>query len=133
MIESFQPEKLRPEVEVLQKRVEELEGQLKKEKLTSPEAEESIIKQEIKDYLKELQQAPVASIPIKTRDEAKEIKQFPINQQVNLLISLALGKGLKKAISVAQEIDNPAVLDEFHDTLIDRYYKELIEKKIIKG
>ena len=39
------------------------------------------------------------------------------------------GHGL---ISVANDIDNPAILDEFHDTLVDRYYQELVDKKIIK-
>ncbi len=48
------------------------------------------------------------------------------------MVSLVFEKGLEEAISVAKGIDNPAILDEFHDILADRYYKELVEKKIIK-
>lgn len=131
----FQPEKMMPgaEVEVLRKRVEQLEAQLKKEQPPiSPEKEESAIKQEIKSYLRELQQTPTTAAPVATRDETEEIKKFPPSQQVGALVSLVFEKGLEEAISVAKGIDNPAILDEFHDILVDRYYKELVEKKIIK-
>jgi chromosome segregation ATPase len=132
---SFQPEKIIPEgeVEVLQKRVEHLEGQLKKEQpAISPEKEEKAVKEEIKTYLKELQQAPAAVAPLAVRDEAKEIKKFPPSQQIGALVSLVFEKGLGEAISVAKDIDNPAIMDEFHDILVDRYFKELVERKIIK-
>ena len=48
------------------------------------------------------------------------------------LVSLVFEKGLDAAVSVAKQLENPAILDEFHDILADRYYKELVEKKIIK-
>jgi len=120
-------------IEVLQKRVEQLESQLRKESPSiSPEKEERAVKQEIKSYLKELQQTPTTIAPLATRDEAKEIKKFPPSQQVGALVSLVFDKGLEEAISVAKGIDNPAILDELHDILVDRYFKELVEKKIIK-
>jgi chromosome segregation ATPase len=132
---SFQPEKIIPggEMEALQKRVEHLEGQLKKEQpAISPEKEEKAVKEEIKTYLKELQQAPTTVAPLAARDEAKEIKKFPPSQQIGALVSLVFEKGLGEAISVAKDIDNPAIMDELHDILVDRYFKELVEKKIIK-
>ena len=132
---NFQPEKMMPgtEVEVLRERVEQLESQLKKEKPSiSPEKEEKAVKQEIKSYLKELQQTPTSAAPLAVRDETKEIKKFPASQQVGALVSLVFEKGLDEAISVARGIDNPAILDELHDILVDRYFKELVEKKIIK-
>jgi len=129
------PEKIipSPEIEALRERVEQLESQLKKEQPpVSPEAEEKAVKQEIKSYLQELQQIPATAAPLATRDEADEIKRFPLSQQIGVLISLVFEKGLEEAISVAKELNNPAILDEFHDILADRYYKELVEKKIIK-
>jgi len=131
----FQPEKIIQEAEfkVLRERVEHLEAQFKKEQLSiSPEKEEKAVKQEIKSYLRELQQTPSGAAPLATRDEATEIKKFPLNQQVGALISLVFEKGIEKAVSIAKGMDNPAILDEFHDILVDRYYKELLEKKIIK-
>ena len=132
---NFQPEKMAPgaEIEALKERVEQLETQLKKEQPSiSPEKEEKAVKQEIKSYLRELQQIPSTAAPLATRDEADEISKFPASQQVGALISLVFEKGLEEAISVARQLDNPAILDEFHDILADRYYKELVEKKILK-
>ena len=130
---NFQSEKmaLAPEIQALKERVEQLEAQLKKEQpAISPEKEEKAVKQEIKSYLSELQQTPATAAPLATRDEADEIKKFPANQQVGVLISLFFEKGLEEAISVARELNNPAILDEFHDLLVDRYYKELAGKKL---
>src|SRR3989344_3169897 len=131
----FQTEKIVPgaELEALKERVEQLEAQLKKEQpLISPEKEEKAVKQEIKEYLSGLQQTPSTAAPLATRDEADEIKKFPSSQQVGALVSLVFEKGLEEAVSVARQLDNQAILDEFHDILADRYYKELVEKKIIK-
>lgn len=124
------PEIEHPEIEELKAKVERLEARLEKEK--APEGKEKMVKQEIKTYLREIQQTPPTAAPLATRDEADEIKKFPPSQQVGALVSLVFEKGLKEAISVAKDLNNPAILDEFHDILADRYYKELVEKKILK-
>jgi len=127
------PEKMeQPEIEVLKERVEKLEARLKKEMPSIPEEKEKMVKREIKEYLQELQQTPATAAPVATRDEVDEIKKFPASQQVGSLISLVFEKGLPEAISVARNLNNPAILDEFHDILVDRYYQVLIDKKIIK-
>ena len=116
-------------IKELEKRIEKIETKLEKEKI--PE-KEKVIKKEIKTYLEKFQKMPVSSLPLVERDEVKEIKKFPAAQQVGALISLVFEKNLKKAISLARALNDPAILDEFHDVLVDRYYKILIEKKIIK-
>jgi len=116
-------EQVREKVESVEKRLKEL----------TPESREERIKREIKAYLNELQQMPPSSLPVVARDEAKEISKLPANQQVGTLISLVFEKGLIEAVSVAKALDNPAVLDEFHDLLVDRYYEELIKRKILKS
>lgn len=130
--QNFIPEKIVPgqEIETLKERVEKIgEGAVKE---SAPEKKEQMVKQEIKDYLKELQRMPATAAPLSTRDEADEINKFPADQQVGALVSLVFEKSLSKAIQVAKKLGNPAILDEFHDILADRYYKILIEKKIIK-
>ena len=122
----------RSEIKGLKDKIEQLESQLEKERPLTKQEKEKTIKQEIKAYLQEFQQTPSFAAPTSVRDETDEIAEFPLDQQIGALISLTFDKGLKKAISVARGLDNPAVLDEFHAILIDRYYKELIEKKIIK-
>ena len=122
-----------PEIEALKERVMQLETRLKKEQPSvSPEKKEEKVKQDIKEYLQGFQQTPSTAAPLATRDEAKEIKKFSASQQVGALVFLVFEKGLDAAVSVAKQLENPAILDEFHDILADRYYKELVEKKIIK-
>ncbi|HHE76909.1 MAG TPA: hypothetical protein ENL27_02930 [Candidatus Parcubacteria bacterium] len=117
------------EILELKERINKLESQLKKE--GRPEKKEEMVKQEIKTYLKELQQTPAFASPVADRDEAKEVGKLEPDQQVGALISLVFEKGLPEAISVAKNLDNPAILDEFHDTLVDHYYKTLIEKGVL--
>ncbi len=134
---NIQPEKISSsepgtEVEALQKRVEELESRLKERLPAAPEQQEKIARQEIKGYLKELQKISSTASPLATRDEVKEIKRFPASQQVGVLVSLAFEKGIEKAITIAKGLNNPAILDEFHDILIDQHYDSLVKKGIIK-
>lgn len=119
-----------PEIKELKARLEKLETQLRKERL--PEGKEEMVKQEIKTYIRELQQTPSFAPSPVTQDEAKEIAKFEHSQQIGAIVSLIFKKGLLEAISVAQELNNPAILDELHDTLVDRYYEILIEKGILK-
>lgn len=118
------------EIQELKERLEKLERELEKE--IAPEAKKEMVKQEIKNYLQELQQTPSFAPPPASRDEVKEIEKLEKNQQIGALISLVFEKGLEKAVSLARALDNPAVLDEFHDTLVDKYYQMLLEKGILK-
>ena len=124
------PQKESPEIKELKERLEKLETQLEKER--GPEEKEKIVKQEIKGYLRELQQAPSPVLPTAARDEAEEVKKFEPGQQIGALISLVFENGLSQAVSVARDLDNPAILDEFHDALVDLYYQALVEKKILR-
>ena len=118
------------QIKELQAKVEKLEGQLEHEQ--SAEKKEQIVKDEIKNYLQELQQTPPSAAPVATRDESEEISKFPANQQVGALLSLVFEKGLEQAVAVAKSLGNPAIMDEFHDLLVDQYYEELLKQKIIK-
>lgn len=124
---SIEQEKI---ISELKERLERLESRLEKE--GPPQEREKAVKEEIHSYLKEIQQTPPFAAPQVTRDEAKEIKDFPASHQVGALISLVFGKGLNHAVSVANALNNPAILDEFHDLLVDRYYNILVERKIIR-
>jgi len=131
MRESFSSEPIYSELEEIKKRLEKLKGVIEKEKL--PKDKERIIKNEIRNYIQECQKTPSFSAPVNLRDEVEEISKFERSQQVGALVSLVFEKGLTKALSVAFQLDNPAILDEFHDTLTDRYYQILLEKKILKS
>lgn len=124
--EQFSKETI-PQLGEIKERIEKKE--LGKE--SDAEQKERSIKQEIKEYIRETQQTPSFAAPVKTRDEEDEISKLPSSQQVGALISLVFEKGLKQAVTVARNLDNPAILDEFHDILVDRYYQELVDKKLV--
>lgn len=126
-LSKFNQEKL-PEIENLRERILKLDN--KPEKEATPEKAEERIKKEIKSHLQELQQVSASAMPLQLRDEADEIKKMEPNQQVGALISLVFEKGLKQAVSIAKNLD-PAIQDEFHDILIDRYYAALLEQGVV--
>ncbi len=118
------------EITELKERLQKLEGQIEQEK--TPEKKKEFIKEEIKEYIQEVQQTPSFAAPTHTRDEPDELADLPSSQKVGALISLVFEKGLEYAIKTARTLDNPAILDEFHDMLVDRYYEELIQRKMLK-
>jgi len=44
---------------------------------------------------------------------------------------LVFEKGLKEAVDIVNKLNNPALLDAFHDGLVDCFYEELKKRKII--
>lgn len=119
-----------PELLEIEERIKKIKPQIEKEKF--PSDRETLIKNEIKKYLQEIQKTPDFAPPVSTRDEVKEISRLEPSQQVGALVSLVFEKGLLKTVSLALALDNPAILDEFHDLLVDRYYQMLVEKGILK-
>ena len=59
---------------------------------------------------------------------AQELKSYEKNQQLKMLVDLAFTKGVSHAADVVRHLDSPYLMDEFHDTLIDKLYKELVER-----
>ena len=120
------------EITELRKRIAELESKARMgEGIVNETEQKQEVRREIKKYLEEAQRTS-SSAPIATRDEIREIQRMEPNQQIGALVSLAFEKDLKTAIQVAKDTDNPAILDEFHDTLIDHYYQDLIKKGVLK-
>ena len=120
------------EITELRKRIAELESKARMgEGIVNETEQKQEVRREIKKYLEEAQRTS-SSAPIATRDEIREIQRMEPNQQIGALVSLAFEKDLKTAIQVAKDTDNPAILDEFHDTLVDHYYRTLLNKGILK-
>ena len=47
--------------------------------------------------------------------------------EIEALIQIAFDKGIAKAIEEAKAKNDPHLLDDFHDALIDQFYKKLVE------
>jgi hypothetical protein len=122
-------EELKAKVQTIEK--EDLEK--KEEKL---EVKRELIKEEIKKQILKFQQKPSFAPPPSKIDEVKELENLERDQQIGALIEITLEKGLEKGVALAQalakKLNNPALLDEYHDVLVDRYFEILVEKGILK-
>ncbi len=78
-------------------------------------------------------QAPLSAptstpAPTSVKPEVYDFKGLAKNQQLKNLVDLAFQKGIGYAADVARNLDSAYLMDEFHDTLIDKLHKELVEK-----
>lgn len=48
-------------------------------------------------------------------------------EEINALVQIAFDKGIAAAIEAAKAKNDPHILDDFHDALIDRFYQKLVE------
>ena len=51
-----------------------------------------------------------------------------LRNQVQQLVNIAFTKSLSDALKEVSKLDNPALLDAFHDVLVDQLYDALIER-----
>jgi len=78
-----------------------------------------------------------ALLPLKEKKEEvemdlKKVMAMKKPKQVKTLIHLAFDKGLYHSVAVALRLDDPYILDEFHDTLVDELYNLLVKKGKLK-
>ncbi len=73
--------------------------------------------------------APAPSAPnLSAAQAAAGLRGFEKNQQLKSLVDLAFEKGVHYATEVVKNLDNPYLLDEFHDILVDELHKKLVER-----
>lgn len=53
------------------------------------------------------------------------------NKVLEELLSKAFEKGIANAVKLSFKTSNPYLLDKFHDLLVDKAYKALVERKVI--
>ena len=117
-------------VETKEKLKEIYQSELKKEKFEQDELKET------EGFKKEQAGTGTATPQTKTQkqvsDDAVKIKKMDQKNQIKSLIKLVFAKNLAYAVKVARNLDSPYVLDEFHDTLVDEHYEEMIKEKKLK-
>lgn len=72
--------------------------------------------------------APNTSQPVQVKADVEKISSVEKNQQLKSLVDLAFAKGVAHATEVVRNLDNPFLMDEFHDTLIDEFHKKLVDE-----
>ena len=75
--------------------------------------------------------APPSQIP---SDKAQDdpLAGLDHRDQIEELAAIAFSKGIVEAVTIARRANNPHLLDEFHDALVDRLYEYLIQEGVIE-
>jgi len=61
-----------------------------------------------------------------------DLKEKEHGDIIQNLVQIAFSKNLLSALKVAESLNNPHILDEFHDTLADQYYQKLLDARKLK-
>jgi hypothetical protein len=123
--------KFEQNIEELKQRIEAQRPRIEAE--GDRERREDVVRGEIQEFISEVQSMrPAQAPPQVIKQKAAGIQTLPPSQKLGALITMTFEDGIETAISIARALDDPAILDEMHDTLVDSFYKELIEREIIK-
>jgi hypothetical protein len=107
------------------RQVDNKEGEL------SVEKQKEILKEAVNERISTAQPISASQQQVIVQTVQK-LKDEPKERQIQLLTQMAIDKGVIEAINIARNLDNPYLLDEFHDALIDHFYNQLVEKGKLK-
>ncbi len=120
------------EIAQLEKQIQEKRANFEQntEQKETP-TDREILRQVVGEKLQ--QHMPTYSPPIKTKqDDAGASYLAPeIKEQVQELVNIVFQNSLGDAIKQAAKFGNPALIDAFHDVLVDQLYDVLLERKKI--
>lgn len=61
--------------------------------------------------------------------EINQLKKMDKESQLKFLLNISFKKGLDEGVKLAKVLNNAYLIDEFHDKLVDSFYKKLVEEK----
>ena len=108
-----------------QKRAEALKALESKEAGLSPEKQKEILKDVVSEKIQTIQPSQVNQ---QVAQKIQELQEQPKERQIQILTEMAFEKGIVYAVEIAKNLDNPYLLDEFHDVLVDQLYNKLVEE-----
>ena len=89
--------------------------------------EEKVSREELEKELKKVKLSSQAQV--QAQKEAEEMKKQTVEGKIQHLTDLAKAQGLAYAVEVAKKMDDPYLLDLFHDNLAKNgLFKEFLEK-----
>ena len=118
------------EITQLEKQLAEKRAALSKE--TAPEIEPSekeMLRSVIGEKIK--QQIPRYTLPPAKpkQDDTASYADPALKDKVQELINTVFNKSLDEGVKEASKTDNSALIDAFHDVLVDELYNALLERK----
>jgi len=137
------------ELELIKERIQAKKEQLAKQELSVPEEKElvvEIINERMEDSLKEMppgmdvikpdaeMKVPFPSQIVSQTDEDDESSDSVIeeaNIKLSELVGIAMEESIPEAVTMALKSGNAFLIDKLRDSLVDKYYQELKNKKLI--
>jgi len=137
------------ELELIKERIQTKKEQLAKQELSVPEEKElvvEIINERMEDSLKEMppgmdvikpdaeMKVPFPSQIVSQTDEDDESSDSVIeeaNIKLSELVGIAMEESIPEAVTMALKSGNAFLIDKLRDSLVDKYYQELKNKKLI--
>lgn len=119
-----------PEIEKIAQEFQDKISRARAEKPLSPEEEKALLRQLVGEKL-QLQAPPppppsTQSIPsTATSSTTTQQDENQYQQAIEFLLEITFTKGLMEGIKEARKTGNPYLIDEYHDTLVDRFYQEI--------
>lgn len=125
------------EIAQLEQQLSEKKASLGKDKTETKESEpsekeilRSVVGEKIQQYLP-VQPKPA---PTKPQDDATQSYADPeLKDKIQELVNLAFNKSLEEGIKEATKSNNPALIDAFHDVLVDQLYDTLVERRKLEA
>ena len=137
------------ELELINERIQAKKEQLFKQELSVPEEKELVVEtinERMEDSLKEMPpgmdviksdaetKVPFPSQIVSQTDEDDESSDSVIeeaNIKLSELVGIAMEESIPEAVTMALKSGNAFLIDKLRDSLVDKYYQELKNKKLI--
>mgnify|MGYP001590399702 CR=1 FL=1 len=134
---------LEQEIQALQQQLKEKKGALQETQPPAPEevpTDKEVLRQVIGEKIKEqapdYQPVPLPAAPavpgLSVQAGAPAYLDPVLQPQVQRLVAVAFSKGLQVAIKEAVGTQNAALIDAFHDVMVDQFFDELVKRKLVE-
>jgi hypothetical protein len=132
MNSSLEQEITQLEQQLAEKRAALGHGEAGQELPPEKETLREIVGEKIQQQVPQYQPAPLIQPPParpQQDDSALSYVLPELKEKVQELVNLVFNKGLDDGIKEASKSNNPALIDAFHDVLVDELYNMLVERK----
>ena len=134
------------ELDLIKERIQVKKEQLDRQGLSAPEEKELVtetIQERMEDSLKEMppgidvlkpdagMKVPFPSQVASQTDESSDSVIEEANIKLSELVDIAMEESISKAVSTALKSGNAFLIDKLRDSLADKYYQVLKDKKLI--
>ena len=134
------------ELDLIKERIQIKKEQLAQQGLSTPEEKELVaetINERMEDSLKEMppgmdvvkpdaeMKVPFPSQVVSQSDESSDSIVEEANIKLAELVGIAVEESIPKAVTIALKSGNAFLIDKLRDSLADKYYQMLKDKKLI--